>query len=308
VHINASGHTSLQSLSVFYYNVQNMSKAPLIVLLTDFGMVDPYAGVLKAVISKISPETPIVDLTHEIPPGEIMRAAVYLWQSRGYFPEGTIFVCVVDPGVGSARRGIILVSSGQTFIGPDNGLFTFVMTPSDKAWEINNQEFLLPQQSVTFQGRDVFAPVAAHTALGVEPKTIGRELSQLVHLDSPKLESTQEGQMAGETLFADRFGNVVTSLGKFVKYAPHRYKFEPWIPFQSSQADLSLFSSDEFSLQLASGEKLPWVNTFSDLDKGECGFLVGSSGLIEIVSYAARAEQLLGLAIHEPLILRRSGI
>jgi len=181
------------------------------------------------------------------------------------------------------------------------------MTPSDKAWEINNQEYLLPQQSVTFQGRDVFAPVAAHTALGVEPKSIGRELSQLVHLDSPKLEFTLEGHMAGETLFADRFGNVVTSLGKFVKYAPQRYRFEPWIPFQSSQADLTLFSPDDFVLQLASGEKLLWVNTFSDLDKGKCGFLVGSSGLIEIVSYAARAEQLLGLALHEPLILKRSG-
>lgn len=285
-----------------------MSKAPLIALLTDFGMVDPYAGVLKAVISKISPGIPIVDLTHEIPPGEIMRAAVYLWQSRAYFPEGTIFVCVVDPGVGSARRGIILVSSGQTFIGPDNGIFTFVMTPSDKAWEISNQEYLLPQQSVTFQGRDVFAPVAGHAALGVEPKAIGRELSQLVHLHFPKLELTPDGSMAGETLFADRFGNVVTSLGKFVQYGPHRYRFEPWIPFHSSQADLTLFSSDDFILQLASGEKLPWVNTFSDLDKGKCGFLVGSSGLIEIVSYAARAEQLLGLALHEPLILKRSGI
>lgn len=284
-----------------------MSKAPLIALLTDFGMIDPFAGVLKAVISNISPGIPIVDLTHAIPPGEIMRAAVYLWQSRAYFPEGTIFVCVVDPGVGSARRGIILDSSGQTFIGPDNGLFTFVMTPSDKAWEIKNQEYLLPQQSVTFQGRDVFAPVAAHLALGVEPKEFGRELPQLVYLDSPKLELSPEGHMTGETLFADRFGNVVTSLGKFVQFAPPRYRFEPWIPFLSSQTDLTFFSSDDFFLQLASGQELPWVNTFSDLDKGECGFLVGSSGLIEIVSYAARAEQLLGLAMHEPLILKRSG-
>jgi S-adenosyl-L-methionine hydrolase (adenosine-forming) len=297
----------LQSLSVFYYNVQHMSKAPLIALLTDFGLVDPFVGILKAVVSKISPGTPIVDLTHEIPPGEIMRAAVYLWQSKAYFPEGTIFVCVVDPGVGSARRGIVLESSGQIFIGPDNGLFTFVMTPNDKAWEITNQEYLQPQQSATFQGRDVFAPVAAHIALGVEPKAIGGELLQLVHLDSPKLEFTPEGYLAGQTLFADRFGNVMTSLGKFVPYPPHRYRFKPWIPFPSSQADFTLFSSDDFVLQLASGEKLPWVNTFSDLEKGKCGFLVGSSGLIEIVSYAARAEQLLGLAVHEPIILRKSG-
>jgi S-adenosylmethionine hydrolase len=280
-----------------------MSKAPLIALLTDFGLVDPYAGILKAVINHIAPGLPIVDLTHEIPPGQILRAAIYLWQSRPFFPEETIFVCVVDPGVGSTRRGMLLQSYNQIFIGPDNGIFTFVMTPEAQVWELTNKDYMLPDQSETFHGRDVFAPIAAYTALGVEAKVIGVEMSQPVCLTAPYLMVTEEGHIAGETIYADRFGNVVTSLGRFVPQALDRFRIEPWIYQSSFKSNFSNLSLQDSYLELSSGKRLRWVRTFSDLATGECGYLIGSSGLIEIVAKGASAELLLKISEHEPVIL-----
>lgn len=283
-----------------------MSKAPLVALLTDFGMIDPYASILKAVIYQIAPGIPIVDLTHEIPPGEILRAAIYLWQARPFFPNGTIFVCVVDPGVGSTRRGMLLQSYNQTFIGPDNGIFTFVMTPEAQAWEITNKDFMLPDRSATFHGRDIFAPIAAYTALGVEAKVIGVEFSPPVCLTAPNLMFTAEGYIAGETLYADRFGNMLTSLGRFVPQALDRYRIESWVPHRSFQSNFQNLSLHDSSLELSSGKRLHWVKTFSDLEIGECGFLIGSSALIEIVANGASAEQMLRISEHEPVILNIS--
>jgi hypothetical protein len=285
-----------------------MSKVPLIALLTDFGLVDPYTGILKAVISQISPGIQIVDLTHEIPPGDILRAAVYLWQSRSYFPDETIFVCIVDPGVGSSRRGIIIQSHNQTFIGPDNGLFTFVMTQDAQAWEITNFDYMLDEPSATFHGRDVFAPVAAYAALGVKANVIGSEITKLMSLDNPKLEVSEEGSLLGEILFADRFGNIFTSIGRLIQHKINQFTLEPWIQIHLSQVETPYIFSSDFFLYLSSGTKLRWVRTFSDLEQGECGFLVGSSGLIEIVAKGASADRLIGPNAGEQVILRKSGI
>jgi S-adenosyl-L-methionine hydrolase (adenosine-forming) len=285
-----------------------MNRAPLIALLTDFGSADPYAGILKAVISQIAPGTPILDLTHEVPPGDILRAAIYLWQSRRFFPIETVFVCVVDPGVGTTRRGILLRSNSQTFIGPDNGIFSFVMNSDDQVWELTQQEYMLSNLSTTFHGRDVFAPVAAHVALGVEVNAFGPRISQPNKLPTPILEATTDGRLSGEILYSDRFGNMLTSLGKFVEIPTGEYSLEPWVRVQSGPAIHHNYSPDLNFLWLPSGEKLRWVHTFANLECDECGFLVGSSGLLEIAANRSRADQILKLSPHDPIILGTTGM
>jgi len=284
-----------------------MSKIPSIVLLTDFGSVDPYAGILKGVISQIAPAVPIMDLTHEVPPGNVLRAAIYLWQSRQFFPVKTVFLCVVDPGVGTNRRGILLQSKSQTFIGPDNGIFSFVMNPEDQVWELTQQEYMLPNLSATFHGRDMFAPVAAYAALGVESNAFGLRINQPLNIPPPTLVETGDGRLEGEVLYSDRFGNVLTSLGKFVEISGGQYSVEPWVHFQSEAADSIFYSADRSILWLPSGEKLRWVYTYDNLERGECGFLIGSSGLLEIVANGTSADQILNLLPHDPIILGTSG-
>jgi len=280
-----------------------MSKAPLIALLTDFGSDDPFVGILKAVIVQIAPGIPIIDITHAIPPGDVQRAAVYLWQSRGYFPVNTVFLCVVDPGVGTARRGILLRSNSQTFIGPDNGIFAYIMTSQDQVWELTQHEFMLPNISNTFHGRDIFAPVAAYAALGVDTNSFGNRFQQPIDLPPPTLVATKDGRLEGEVLFSDRFGNVLTSLGRFVESSNGRYSVEPWVPIESKLIDLLLYTPDRTFLWLPTCVKLRWVLTFADLAKGECGFFVGSSGLLEIAANGTRADQILKLLPHDPIIL-----
>jgi len=284
-----------------------MSKTSLIVLLTDFGSVDPYAGILKGVISQIAPGIPVMDLTHEIPPGDVLRAAIFLWQSRRFFPVETVFLCVVDPGVGTNRRGILLRSNLQTFIGPDNGIFSYVISPEDQVWELTEQEYMLPNLSSTFHGRDVFAPVAAYAALGVEADAFGLRINQPLNIPPPTLVETGDGRLEGEVLYSDRFGNVLTSLGRFVEISTGRYSIEPWVYIQSKQGLSLIYLADRDFLWLPSGEKLRWVGTFANLERGECGFLVGSSGLLEIVANGTRADQVLTLLPHDPIILGTSG-
>jgi hypothetical protein len=284
-----------------------MRETPLIALLSDFGALDPYVGIMKGVISRIAPGIPIIDLTHEVPPGDVLRAAVYLWQSRQYFPRETVFLCVVDPGVGTRRRGVLLRSYSQIFIGPDNGIFSFIQNKDDHAWELTQQDYMLPNQSATFHGRDVFAPVAAYAALGVEADAFGPRINHPERLKTPILVITEDSKLEGEILFSDRFGNLLTSLGRLVKVSNRRYSLDPWVPVHSSSADIQIFSPDFHCLWLSSGEKLRWVYTFADLQPDECGFLVGSSGLVEIVANGRGADEILRPLAHATISLGISG-
>src|SRR3990170_218256 len=188
-----------------------MNSARTIALLTDFGYLDPFSGILKGVIAKIAAGISIVDITHGISPGDVRRAAIVLWQSRIYFPAGTIFLCVVDPGVGTARRGIILKVNEHVYIGPDNGIFTFILGEEYQAWEIRNPDYALPEPGITFHGRDIFSPAAAHIAQGVSPYDFGPSIYNLFLLPNPVLEYPSAGILNGEILFADHFGNLLTS-------------------------------------------------------------------------------------------------
>lgn len=193
-----------------------MATVPLIALLTDFGASDGYPGVMKGVILGIAPATPLVDLTHEIAPQDIRAGAWVLQTAWRYFPEGSVFLCVVDPGVGSARRPIALMAGERVFVGPDNGLFSYILAEdaNARAVTIANPRHFAARPSDTFHGRDIFAPAAAWLAAGIAFEELGPALAaeSLVRLDLP------QPTWLGDTLIAhcthiDHFGNILSNIG-----------------------------------------------------------------------------------------------
>ena len=186
-----------------------MSALRPIVLLTDFGLRDPYAGIMKGVILSRAPKAVLVDLCHEIGPQDVPAAALALRMSAPYFPDGSIFAAVVDPGVGSKRRVLWARSSSKQFVGPDNGIFSWV-TGDEKIVEwrsITNKKYFLPPVGATFHGRDIFAPVAAELSKGLPPSRLGPLIGDPVRLPWP-----EPTQARGVVLTFDHFGNAVTNL------------------------------------------------------------------------------------------------
>ena len=271
---------------------------PPLFLLTDFGTADPFVGIMKAVISGIAPETPLVDLTHEIPPGDIRHGAVALWRTVDYAPPGSVFLIVIDPGVGTSRRAVIVNNGLHTFIAPDNGVLTFVLGDAPRAWEITSPKVTLPSPGATFHGRDIFAPAAAHAAAGVPLPEFGAPVPDLERLPLPVLESPAPGVLRGQTLHADRFGNVLTSLGVFRREGA-QLAFAPWV----GDAPQFTAAPSKLSLQLPDGRRIPWAHTFAEIPDGECAVILGSSGLLEIVANRRSAAQLLGLSGDEEVRL-----
>jgi len=265
--------------------------SPNIVILTDFGTQDPFVGIMKGVIANILPGTSIIDLTHEIPPGDIQRASIVLWQSLSFFPKGTVFLAVVDPGVGTQRHPIILNSQGYVFVGPDNGIFTFVLEKDAEAWILENTDFRLQNPHTTFHGRDIFAPAAAYAAGGIQVSKFGRNLKNLIKLQQPKLISPSPGVLIGEALHADRFGNILTSLGVFHHIGHAIYELRSWLGEQW----VIQIQLQNVHIHLPNRSKINWVKTFAEIPPGKCSFIVGSSGLLEIVSNKKSAASLLKL-------------
>ena len=279
-----------------------MPSSPLIALITDFGENDPFVGIMKGVISKIAPGIKLIDITHNIPPGDVQRAAVMLWQSKPYFPPGSIFLSVVDPGVGTARRGLIGYSQDYIYIGPDNGLFTFVLDSSSEQWELDNQKYQLPHPGTTFHGRDIFAPAAAYTTRGVVGSEFGSVITDTMRLPNPHF-GLGSHQIQGEILYQDRFGNLLTSLGKFSSLDRMTFEYEPWYDVESELFEPIRITRELASMKLADGRILSWVDTFADLQDGECGILVGSSGLLEISANQNSAADLLNIPSGEHVTL-----
>ncbi|MGD2159389.1 MAG: SAM-dependent chlorinase/fluorinase [Anaerolineales bacterium] len=272
---------------------------PLIVIMTDFGTSDPYVGIMKGVLNQIAPQVPIVDLSNEIPPGDVRRAAVILWQSKPYFPPGSIFLAVVDPGVGTERRPIILTTQNHTLIGPDNGLFTFILDDSNQAWELKNPNLALPNPSSTFHGRDIFAPAAGYAVKGVQGPDFGPRVRNLNTIAPPLLDSPAPNILRGEILFSDRFGNLLTSLGQFQLQGNDELTLIPWV---GNLPEMSYARNSQ--LVLPDKRVLPLVTTFADLPNGKCGVLIGSSGLLEIVANRQRAVDILGIQPGQTVTLR----
>jgi len=186
---------------------------PIITLLTDFGAQDYFVGALKGAILSINPDASIVDITHEIPPRDIRAAAFNLLAVYKDFPAGTVHVAVVDPGVGSIRRGIIAKCAGRFFVGPDNGLFSWIREREEDfhAVHLTNEKFFRHPISHTFHGRDIFAPVAAALSNGVDFKEFGPSIDDVIQLESLEPRPI-DGGLEATIIQIDRFGNCITSL------------------------------------------------------------------------------------------------
>src|SRR5713226_5926741 len=188
---------------------------PVVALLTDFGLADGDVGVMKGVIATIAPDLHIIDITHEVAPQNIPSGAWILATAYRYFPENTVFVCVVDPGVGSSRKAIALHAGDWFFVGPDNGLFSYVLAEQidQSAVVLSNPAYHLPQVSATFHGRDIFAPSGAHLARGIPLTELGTQIDpaplQRVDIGPP---ARRGRHIDAHIVYVDRFGNLISNI------------------------------------------------------------------------------------------------
>ncbi|MBN3961003.1 SAM-dependent chlorinase/fluorinase [Nostoc sp. NMS8] len=259
---------------------KQIDQQPLITLLSDFGDRDVYVGIMKGVIAQINPRVTIVDLTHQIPPQNIAAARFSLMNAYAYFPVGTVHLAVVDPGVGSKRRAIAVEFAQGFLVGPDNGIFSGVLSqsPAIAAVELTNLNYWrTPQPSKTFHGRDIFAPVGANLASGVPFKQLGQEIdpASLVKLDIGNCKQTTTG-VVGCIQYIDHFGNLVSNIpGSYVQGRTWYVE--------------------------AAGLTILGCETYSDVKLGEIIALVGSHGWIEIAINSGNAHSQLQLDCQETL-------
>jgi hypothetical protein len=189
---------------------------PPITLLTDFGIGDYFAGAMKGTILSINPEARIIDISHTIPAQDIEDGAFTLLAGYRSFPAGTIHVAVVDPGVGSGRRPILIQTRDYFFVGPDNGIFSYICDVEQefKGFHLTNQNYFRQPVSSTFHGRDIFSPVAAVLSLGVEPGRLGEAVTDLIRWKPLQPERLRNGSVEGRVIHIDRFGNCITNIGR----------------------------------------------------------------------------------------------
>jgi S-adenosylmethionine hydrolase len=185
----------------------------MVTLLTDFGLEDPYVSMMKGVILSVNHAACIIDISHHVTPGGVAQAAQILHETYLYFPDGTVHVAVVDPGVGTDRRAIVLVTRSHFFVGPDNGIFSPIVDACQEAQVIHLSEsrYFLQPVSDTFHGRDIFAPVAGHLSQGVDPFDMGPVVYDPIHLKFPA-PYRKEGSLYGQIVQVDHFGNLITNI------------------------------------------------------------------------------------------------
>jgi S-adenosyl-L-methionine hydrolase (adenosine-forming) len=260
----------------------------IITLTTDFGTREAYVAEMKGVMLEIAASAGralhLIDVSHEVAAHDVMEGALALDGAVPFFPRGSIHLAVVDPGVGTDRRGLVVRTDRALFVGPDNGLFTPFLERSTpwQAWELQAAEYRLVSVSRTFHGRDVFAPAAGHLAVGVAPERFGPAVRDPVRLPWPTVRAVS-GAVAGAVLHVDRFGNLVTSI----------------------RGD-ALDDVGEGARIRLGGRPLPLVGTYGELEQGQAGALIGSSGRLEIAvregSAAARFKARRGT----PVVVSRS--
>jgi S-adenosylmethionine hydrolase len=275
-----------------------------IALLTDFGLRDAYVGMMQGVIATLAPQARLISLTHEIPPGDIYRAAFELWRSFDYFPSNTIFLAIVDPGVGTSRRSLALAWTDRFCVGPDNGVFTYLIEATAPTFSVtlemgaNTHSHL----SATFHGRDIFAPAAAQLANGMDIRELGPPADDLARLSLPLLDKVDEKTVRGEILHSDRFGDLITSIG-FLKAKGDKIVLEPWL----SKGEHILFAREKIRVIIPNGVELQLSTTFSDVAPGEALAYIGSAGLLELAVNQGRAEVALSLKQGQEILLTQKG-
>ncbi|EMG38472.1 hypothetical protein PCS_00770 [Desulfocurvibacter africanus PCS] len=268
-----------------------------IVLLTDFGLADPYVGQMKGVLANSAPRARVVDLSHGVEPYRVAQAAFFLRASAGYFPPGSIFVCVVDPGVGSERK-VVLAHCGQSFfLAPDNGLLSLLLSNTTEDTRLFDVSPAVAPASATFHGRDLFAPLAARLAAGEMPQDLGRELDPTALVRGSWAEPrTEDGSIVASVLHADRFGNLVLNLPA-ASWSP-RLPVGGQIRVQSGAGRSMGFGKPGPSRHAARV-----VTHYAELAPNELGILVGSQGYMELALNQASAAKNLGLGLEAEVTL-----
>ena len=261
-----------------------MPMPPVISLTTDFGLSDPFVGVMKGIIAGICPSANVIDVTHAVPAFNLLEGALAIWQAWRYFPAQTVHVVVVDPGVGSARQAVVAHMRDAWFIAPDNGVLTLVEREirrdgsAIRCWQISNPKYMLPKQSNTFHGRDLFAPAAAHLTTQIErgavaPETFGAEIEGLIQLPVPEPIHKSDGSIEGVILKSDKFGNLLTNLA--AKDLPD---------------DLA-----GFSVEIGSWCITRFCHFYAEAEPDDLFAIVGSSGLLEIAMNRGSAKESTGM-------------
>ena len=265
-------------------------RRPLVALLTDFGTRDHYAGAVRGAVLAACPEATVVDITHELPRHDVAAGAYSLAAAYRAFPSGAVFLAVVDPGVGSARRAIALEAGGYRFVGPDNGIFTHVLAeqPGARVREIKNARLVRPDVSNTFHARDVFAPVAAHLARGAALSEVGPPVRDPVVVAQEAVRRVGKSEWEASVVDVDGFGNLTTNL---------------------SGAELAgilkaLDGDPTRVVVVVEGVVLPLVRTYADVAEGEPCALMGSNGRLELAVHRDSAARLLGAPKGAPVRLR----
>jgi len=260
----------------------------IITLTTDFGLTDPFVGIMKGVILSVAPSARIVDITHNIPSYDISEAAFLLEHTRRYFPPQTVHVVVVDPGVGSARRPIAGAVNGQFFVAPDNGILSWVLASAEarlavSVHHITNTALFNPIVSNTFHGRDIFAPVAAHLAQGLSLKGVGPQILDYEKHALPRLRHLKDGVFVATVLRVDKFGNLITNIERRNLDGP-------------------------FSIRLPGAEVQRIVSNYSEAEPGEAFAIEGSTGYIELSLNQGSAAERFHLGRGAEIEVETSGV
>lgn len=264
----------------FFSFSYSLNISMVIALLTDFGTKDYFVGAMKGAILSVNETAGIIDITHEIAAQDIHSASFTLRACYSDFPKKTIFVAVVDPGVGSNRRAILVETDDYHFIAPDNGLLSFIFDAEKnfRVFELADKKFFARNISRTFHGRDIFAPVAAHLSNGVEPNEFGGEVKDFIRLKTEKPRAVSANKIKAEIVHIDRFGNLITNL-------------EP--------TDLP----ETFTLEIGAKKISRLQKFFAETEAGEVFMIFGSAGFLEIVAFRDSAANLLNAKIGQEILI-----
>ncbi len=265
--------------------------AKIVALLTDYGTKDQYAGSLRGAVLAACPEAQVVDLTHDIASHAVRDAAFVLRATVPVFPAGTVFVAVVDPGVGTRRRGIAIRAGGYLFVGPDNGVFSLILAdhPEAAVRELTNAALFRPDLSSTFHGRDIFGPVAGALVRGTEFENVGPAIGDPFQFEFPKARLSGMDTLDGQVIYIDGYGNLISSIGG-----------EEWQAFvQGANGDLTEMVAEIKHVVV------PVVTTFGDVPEEEACAFLGSAGRIEIAVNLASAAKRFEARIGCPVKLKR---
>jgi S-adenosyl-L-methionine hydrolase (adenosine-forming) len=269
-----------------------LPRRPIITLTTDFGLNDHFVGTMKGVILSIVPDAEIIDICHTVQAFDILDGALALAHSYRYYPAGTVHLVVVDPGVGSARRPIVASSEEYNFVAPDNGVLSLMYAREERlsVRHITSEHYFLQPLSNTFHGRDIFAPVAAYLAKGVDHEKFGEEISDYVRFNAPKPKAVDAMTLRGVVLRVDRFGNLITNFTP--EDLPALFQAEP----------------TAFKIVVGKREITKIQQNYAEGAPGDIFAILGSMGYLEIAANRGAAAQVLGVGKGaEVLVAMESG-